>query len=516
MNKTVRNTLLIVLAIALLCFGGLLGINYFLKQKVETFVNNNLPEHYNITYSDLSVHLLTGTITYSGLQLKIKNQDNDDMHTSVHMDSLIIEDISYQRYLFSNEILIEDIKLKSPVIRHYKHLYLRKQDSSSQKGMIKLGKPLTVEELSIDNSTIHIFDKTKDSVFLYAENLTVEIDDIHIDPETLRKRLPLKYGDYDAKADSIALKVGSRELLKIADFDVHDRKLVARQLQLKTVMSKQQLDASINRERDHIDVEVDSISIDSLDFGFKTRKLFTRASQVSIDGLDATIYRNKLLPDDQRTKKAYGQLLRELPFSMDVDSVTIRNTALEYQEKTKAENPPGTLTFEKMNATIYNFGNTYTGDTKTRVLADAVFMGYTPMNVDWSFAVQDASNQFLFKGDMEQLQAKQLNSFTRPNLNVGLVGEMDKVYFTISGTDTGSNIDMRIDYEDFKVELLKDNGRKERKFISGLLNIFVAKDSKDDGKNFSDCKATVTPDRTKSFFNYVWKNLEAALKDCLM
>ena len=103
----------------------------------------------------------------------------------------------------------------------------------------------------------------------------------------------------------------------------------------------------------------------------------------------------------------------------------------------------------------------------------STFMQSTPVNVDWTFDVQDTSDAFTFKADIGPLAAEQLNSFTKPNLRAALEGKVDQTFFSIYGTSNQSEIDMRIKYDHFKVDLLKEDGSSTKTLLSGLANLFL-------------------------------------------
>src|SRR5690606_40624820 len=112
----------------------------------------------------------------------------------------------------------------------------------------------------------------------------------------------------------------------------------------------------------------------------------------------------------------------------------------------------GELSFTKMNVDIKNISNTYDQSEKTTLDIDAVFMARTPLKVKWEFDVNNVNDAFVFRVDIGKLPAADLNPFSQPNLKVKLVGELLKTYATVSGDANTSRVDMRVNYEDFKVE----------------------------------------------------------------
>ena len=142
-------------------------------------------------------------------------------------------------------------------------------------------------------------------------------------------------------------------------------------------------------------------------------------------------------------------------------------------------------------------------------------MDSTPFTTDWSFDVNNTNDTFLFKADVGSLPAEDINSFTVPNLKVQLEGEANKIYFTIDGNNTASQVDLKINYDKFKINVLNKKGDKKNGFLSAIANIFISKDSDKSEGDFREGSGEVKRDKTKSFFNYLWLNAEKGLKSSL-
>jgi len=516
MSKKLRSTIFIFLGLALMVLGILIASNIIIKNKIARFTKEQLPKNISAKFKEVSLHLLNGTLTYSDVSVQLLNKSNDTIHTYLSAEKVIIEDVSYWDYLTQQKIHIEDIKIKSPSIQYYKNLLVTAQDSTKPKAFLKLNKPLLVDELSIDDATVIFYDQNKNDTLLYVKDITVEVDNILVNNTTLNKRLPLTFSNYETEADSIFLKVSPFENLTVGDLVVKNEKATIKNIHLATKFSKTEHAKKIEKERDHFNVNLEELEVNNIKFGFNSRKFFARSKLIKLNKVDAVIYRDKLVADDPTIKPLYSKMLRELPIDLTIDSVLVTNSTITYQEKVKQNQPPGSIYFTNFNANINNVSNTYAEGTNTTIKVNSQFMKTAPLHVNWSFDVNNLQDSFTFKADLGVLPADKMNSFTKPNLLVELEGETEKTFFSIYGNNSRSTIDMRIDYKNFKVNLLKKNGKQKNKLLSGILNIFVKKDSGDNHSIYSEGSATVTPDRTKSFFNYTWVNISAGLKDCLL
>jgi len=510
MNKKTRTILISLTILILALFSAQSIINRTLKNKVTFFFKNRLPEHITVTYSDINLKSLSGTITIIDPEVHIHNKMDTVTHTIVKASSFTIKDVSYWSYLVHKEIKIETIKLKDAAITYNKHKF-KKSTDTVRKPIAKVFKPVLVEELSIDNASLLIYDGTKDSTSVSVADVTITIDDIYVDSKTLTRKLPLDYTDYNANGSGISLKVGDYERLTLANFDITDRNGVFNNITLKTIYTKSNLSKIVLQERDHFDLQINTIAIDDPKFGFTNNTFFAGAQLININKPTLKVFRDKLVTDDKSYKPLYSKMLRDTPVDLLINKVTVNNGQIIYQEKLKNENQGGRITFSSFNAAINKLGNTYPEGDKTDIHIDATFMDSTPIAIDWSFDVNDTRDTFLLKGNMGVLPGEQLNQFTAPNLNIKLTGDIYKTYFTITGNNKTSTIDMRMKYNQLEVNVMRSKGRGINKLLSKVANLFIKEDSDDKPANFREGSGDADRDTTKSFFNYLWLNLKSGL-----
>ncbi|MCG2418563.1 DUF748 domain-containing protein [Aequorivita sp. F47161] len=510
MNKHLKKIILAVLTLGAVFIIATVSINIFLKNKLESFVNERLPENMIRSYDEITVASFGGSLSITNASLIIKNKKDSVKHTFINVEKLKISQISYWDYLFKDEIHIETISLENPIMAYYKDRVLSSKDTV-QKGIIDIYKPIIVNKLIVNNSRFAIYEKSEDSTKLYTKKLSVAIDDIKVDKNTVKRKIPLEFKSYRAKSDSVFVKVSPYENVTVEDFSIVNNNALFEKVTLKTKYSKKKLSQVISTERDHYDLNLQTLKIEAIDFGFNQGQFFAKSKMVGLTAPTLEIYRDKLVSDDLKIKPLYSKMLRELPFRLTVDSLKIKDGNIKYEERTKSENMGGSINFRNLNAAISNVSNTYNSPEKTNIKINANFMDNTPISVDWSFDVNNKTDAFLFKANVDALAANKLNSFTVPNLKVRLEGRTNKTYFTIDGNSEAATTDLKISYSNFKINILQKDGKEKNTIFSAITNIFVSKNSKSDDNSFKEGTATANRDKTKSIFNFLWISIKAAL-----
>ena len=314
-------------------------------------------------------------------------------------------------------------------------------------------------------------------------------------------------------SDSLYYKLNAFDVLTIAQVKWDGISLILDNTQIKTIISRTALSKQIKSERDHNNLRVKQIIVDSLRYGHHpSKKMYIDASKLELKQPSYTIYRDKRLPDNYETKPLYSEKLRELDFDLMIDSVLISNGAITYEEKVSGTSQAGKLDFKQIHASIYNLGNTYAlGAKKTKIDIQALFMTKSPLRLKWNFDVQNTQDQFYVDGSLKDLPATDLNAFTSPNLGASMKGSLQEVYFNIAGNDSNSHIDLKMKYDDFKVSIV-DQGKKKKKWLaSTLANIFISKTSNREDSGFKEGQGEVQRNQNKSFFNYLWINLKEGM-----
>jgi len=508
----------ILIAIVILIIGvvgTVIGLNLFFKNKIVYFLDNALANNISLHYDRVFVDTWGGGVTLKDAYLKIAKRADTLVNTEIRTENISISGVSYWEYFIENTVHIEEIKVDDNTIWFLDDRSARNQKEGS--GPINLGKKIKIDRIDIGHTSLKILKPGVELPFLKVPHASFSIEDITIDSDLVKRKIPLNYSGMLLQADSIFVNLNEYENLTIRSMTLQKEDIELKDTQIKTTYSKAELSRRIEIERDYIDLQIPKLNIEQIIWGFAQDTLFTKAGKMSINQPKLEIYRDKLVADDVSIKPLYSKSIRAIPFDLMLDSLSIQNASIVYSEKVKADRPAGEINFSKLNVKAANLGNTYKkGSDTTKLAINGLFLDTAPLSLDWSFDVQDTKDKFNLKGFMGQMPAANINSFTESNLRAKMVGQVDRVYFNINGNNDRSTIDMRMKYDDFKVEIL-NNESKKNKFFTTIANWFVPSDSK--GKNEGDFRAgrgSAERDKTKSFFNYLWLNLKDGLIEILL
>lgn len=517
MDTSLKKRLKIVLAISIGVVLLLFGLQWFIQNKVENYLKNELPNTMVVAYSDLSFHIFSGDLKVNNMTFYRFGEVTNDTLIAFKVRHLRIDNVGYWQYLFNNTVRVSNIELDTPDVI-YKHNAKIKKASYKLESNKPLNTAVKVADFKITGAYIQINNVANDSLIFKMKNAQFSLKNIHVDEKTQKQKIPLVYEGLELLFDNLFFRMSDYDDLRMGKSSIQNNQITFNDVSLKTKYSKEKLSRIIKVERDYFNVMIPSLKIKDFNYGFRQDSILQiKSPQVLITKIEADIYRDKLVTDDLSIKPLYSKMLRDLKFDLAIDELKITDSKIRYQEKVKADRQAGTINFNDFQATIKNVSNTYVSPTKTTLDIKTRFMDHAPLHANWEFDVNDKTDRFLFQAEVNSIKAAYLNKFVEPNLNARLEGELEETYLTINGNDHISDIDFKTKYQNFDVILLKQDGKEKNAFLSDVINIFISKTSKNGQSQYRNVtKTDIVRNKNKSVFNYIWINTREGLKKAIM
>lgn len=502
----------VLLVLALVGIVGVLVADWQVEKKIEKALSQ-LPPHIKLSYSDLDVNIILGNVVLKSSKWEIFGKTTGELIAQGHIESISIEGLSYWDCLFNDKISIETLLIHNPVAKYIKNDKVNQADFK-QEMLGETTQNIRVEQILIKKADVLVVKRANDSLVFSSPDFNLKVDALKLNQN---ENNPLEFDDFSLQSRHLKYALNDYDDLLVDSLSITNTSSFFTEVSIKTKFGKEELSRIIDKERDHFNVNFKSVEFFGQELNFlKSSPFSLKSERVQINAPNFEIYRDKLVADDLKPKLLYSEMLRNLNFDLAIDTLKINQGAIIYSEKVKTGNGAGEINFKNFNASIAHLGNTFNSSTETQIKVDTDFMEDSPLEVHWSFKVQDTTGQFIFKADLGHITAASMNSFSAPNLNTRFEGELYQTFFTIDGNPTFSNIDLKIKYDNFKVSMLKENGREKNKFLSGLINWFISNDSNknEDGYRYGHAEQ-VERDQTKSVFNFIWLSIRSGLRSAI-
>ena len=235
------------------------------------------------------------------------------------------------------------------------------------------------------------------------------------------------------------------------------------------------------------------------------------------------IFNDRTLPPNPASKVGNypQQMLLKVDMPVFIKKLTVRNGLVAYKERGAISKQSGTVNFTNVNATINNVTNIkerIAGNPNMVLNATAKFLDKAPVNTKWTFPLNSSKGEFIITGTIGAMDAKALNAVSEP-LGITRVseGKINRATFNMDGDDLHAKGRVTVLYEDLKMALLKEQEGelKKRGLISTAANIFLKDDNPSNGTTRS-ASFNMERDKTRSFFNLVWKSIFDGAKKITM
>lgn len=371
--------------------------------------------------------------------------------------------------------------------------------------------PVTVRKVTVKNSDI-TYDK--DNQPLSFSGLNATANGIRLTSKKDNSGIEVNIKNYTLTTNNFLYKTQFYRMAA-GSLKLDEKNALISNFEMKPVVSRTQFIKAIPVEKDLYDIKVRQITAAGTWDLFSEQKSII-ASQVTIQSADANIFRSKIPNDDPKEKPLYSGLLRSIKIPMFVNTLTLKDSKLVYEEDTPESAGPGKLTFSNFNMNVKNLNSAKMKGKPTRVdiRINCSFMDLAPLTVNWNFDVADRRDVFNISGKTTGLPARGINPFIRPYLHVSATGTIQEMLFNFRGSPKGLNGDFNLRHKDLKVTILDKENRGKKGLLSAVANLLVKSDS---GKLPEDVKVEdVEREPSKSFFNLFWKGIEQGLKKTLI
>ncbi|HLT50825.1 MAG TPA: hypothetical protein VKZ93_02645 [Arenibacter sp.] len=511
LKKGIYRTILITTILVLVL---LVALQLVAKAIMTNFLDRNIPSHIQLEYSGSRVNVFTGTVGLDGVNMEWSDPDTTGVHSILKMEALNLEGFGYLDFLFRNTLSLEQLAMVKPKMKYMPYRHFSQKDTLKAKGS-GIKRELAIARFIIVEGEFTQLQEGPDSIKFQVDKLDVSIRDLKTNGVTIKNKIPFSYGDYAFGTGKVLVDLGPFEIMEFNSMDISEGDMLLKELTLTSKHSRRELSKILEHERDYIDLKIPRIGLSGLDFGSDGNRFFLNIASGILNAPVLEMYRDKLIADDLKKKKLYGQMLRELPFDLDIAVLDIQKGYIAYAELVAEGTDPGGIFFSDIDTGLKTISNTDRGEGGTKIEIRAKLMGEAPLLLNWNFDPAKENDAFLISGSVANFRAESINPFLKSNLRAEAEGEVKELYFTIHGDALSAKGDMKMHYGDFTFKVLQKDRKGVNKLLTAIGNIFVNDGSKTDGKGYRYGEIYAERDDTKSFFNYLWLNVRAGILSTL-
>jgi len=481
---------------------------------LESYLRSSIPKNVELKYSSLSVNIFKAELRLFDVNLALHNESNGVCFATMQANKIELDGFNYWQYFKNDLIQIRKIHLQNPIttvhpaLRHHVTDSLNLNTKAVKQKMI-------LKQFEISNGQLYMMKDATDSIRVSAMKIHLNLYDIIPIDSLGSGRMPFLYEDLKFEMSDLYINMGIYEDLFVAHSLMDKHKIKLSELSIKSRYSISQMLSILPEEREHFDIQIPLVVLDSIEFGIRQKLFYIYASMMSIQDAKLDIYLDKRLKDRTRIRPMYSKLIRKLPLKLDIDSTRFDNWHIVYNEKHETNLTAGRVFFENLNADIMNLTNLPESNKTTRIRAHAKIMGQGMASIDWKFDVQNTKEEFTVTGNVSDFKAGATNQFLNSFVKTSLSGEIDQVYFSIAGDDIRSSGDFKMKYNDLKIAILKDDRSEKHQIKSFIGNLLLDDGTYADAEGYRHGQISVIRNQRRPFFNYLWLNVKDGIENTI-
>ncbi len=494
-------------------------ISYFVKDVVakvkEVYIKGDKNQ---ATFTDVEYNA-------PGKFIHLKNfqQKNSADKIVFDINNTSINNISTDAFILRQQLQAEELTSDGGMLTFYIN---QKKSADSANDEIEMDNnyfdKALVNKLSVGNTKILIYSKAKpDKAPIIINNVKFNASDIQkLHSGTNIKNL-ISSSNWKLSGDGFSFATeNNRYKMSLGTFDINnaDASMRVKSFTVKPQFTESAFSKSLAHQEDLYNLEFNNIELNGINTRILIRQFRLEAATATLQPV-VKIYRDRTIAEDMSSKvgKYPHQLLQTIKFPFSIKKSNIKNGMVSYTEKAAVSKQAGTVFFKNINGTISNITNIKDLISKNNLLllnASASFMGVSQVQTAWKLSLNSSNGAFDVSGTAGGFNAVSLNPLIEP---LGMTsikkGTVNKLRFNLTGTDLVAKGSATLLYQDLKVEVLKsDSGDAKKKGLQSILANALMKNSNPLNGVIRTYEINYQRDKTKSFFNLLWKSIFSAAK----
>ncbi|GHA56241.1 hypothetical protein GCM10007389_04770 [Pontibacter akesuensis] len=307
---------------------------------------------------------------------------------------------------------------------------------------------------------------------------------------------------------------------------LRDQTLVVDSLRLKPLFEFEEYTDKLEYATDRVALTIPSIKMQ----GFRLDALFNEqeiiASNIKLTKPELNLYRNRKVPENpERQPPTLQQMLRNVPYPVQIDSVHIVGGKIVYSEVAANGVAPGVLTLDHTMLQIANITNDSLLLRENSIIwasGTTMFMGESTLKANFAFHMNHPEDLYTYKGTLEPMKFAAFNPLLTQLMFFRMKsGSINQADFTVRATEHMAEGQVDLLYDDLYIQLIdkEDPGNPGLLLNTGsfLLNNLVIKDNNPSRLgNFRKGEIKVERDLTKSVFNHMSGALMSGVASSMM
>ncbi|MFC3562723.1 hypothetical protein [Pedobacter jamesrossensis] len=290
--------------------------------------------------------------------------------------------------------------------------------------------------------------------------------------------------------------------IKSAELHPELNKIALKQIQIKPVLSQEQLRVSKPWQSDYIEAKVGSVNFYKIEIAKILSKKNIELPLITIDSFSLFTSRDKRMPERFLIEKLMpSKLLASVKKPFHIGKINLTNGSVDVHEIAFKTGHEGVIELRDINTNLFNLSNSYGNGDSLVLVGKAMLFGKNELQVNYRESYLDSLSSFKMDMQLAPMQLPILNQVSTPLASLKInSGNSDKLIANWIGNKYYATGNLILPYKNLSVALV-DNKNPNRKSFglfleNSILNLFIKH------KNNQPASIFFERNRNKFVFNY--------------
>jgi hypothetical protein len=514
-----------------ICVTALVVVRSYVFNRVKETVQKKLEAlnktDFHIQYDTVYINWKKNLIVIDKLVIQKDVYDTTCLYPEfISIRQVRAEGFSLIQFLLKKTLTFESVHIQNPHIAIREHSSLLKDSAASIQNemLFKVGQ--------VHFTSAHFeFADSASCKLITGVKMDIKAVDVSLG---LFKNKPLAIAAKRVRFDSTVINMPQdfyEYRINGANIDFAQGELHMDTLHIIPMLSKIEFGKKAGREIDRIEGVVPFIKLS----GFTHTVNDTLSLKIKKANIQMflKIFRDKRLTHLKKYKPLPVQQVLRIPFGLNIDTLSIIKSYVEYEEFPEHGEMQGKVFFDNLTGTVSNISNNLQGGNGATILkARAALMGHGELKVHTVFPWQPGKKS-VTNGSLTDFPIPKMNSMLESAANIKVEsGDLNSLTFHFAYNDTRSDGEIELNYNDLKIisfkdeeKLKKQEKKKNRKnrdpeddrqdnLKTFIINAFLVRKNMDGRVPQEKRTGTVMfyRDTSRSIFNFWWKSLLSGIK----
>lgn len=541
-----RWALYLVVFLGVLLTSFAIYLNYrwkpILTARIKTAIQTSTNGLYSINFENIRTNIISGRISVKNIvfipDTTIFSKMSTDSLAPRHLYSVEVSELTLKRVhpwkiyfsgvLEMGSVIIDKPKLQVIFTNAKRNKETTRPDlRTAWQRLSPYLQSLKVQTITFQDADFQYVDKSiAPARITNLKGLTIRVSDLLIDSLSQFDKSRL-YHTRDIYAELNSYKsvtADSNYTIQMQQFTASTAEGYARVKGFRLIprFGEMEFARNFKMQKDRYSANVEEIQLNNIDYGMLNINRRLIASSLALEKANLSIFLNRSMPDSLRDRgKNFPQFsLQRFGLDSKIDTVSIRDSRINYSEYNPDSKRKGTVTFSKINGKILNVTNdsaSLVRNPKAGVKLTALLMDRGRFNLDMQFDLVSPAAAFNFKGDVGRMDADMFNAAIRPLSLIEIKsGSLDRMVFNGAGSTKGVKGMLTCYYKNLKIALLERSEKttwlKRRGIASIFANVLIIEsENPSPGRPVRKVNFNYVRPQHSSFFNMIWKGMSSAL-----